>query len=174
MKNKDEENRRPRCLPFIKLLLNAAFLRTHNWIGKTAKIMLRPSCTRPRARLFYVEDLPQTPASCTPWNGHRVIRLFIRQCRIDRLLQGMHIGYYWLINTVIISLSLSLSPSIRFRLFVKKNPENDSSTTVKIARPTLFLPASFTSNENIWIFRARLAWPTFQSVPLYAVASRSL
>lgn len=107
MKNKDEENRRPRCLPFIKLLLNAAFLRTHNWIGKTAKIMLRPSCTRPRARLFYVEDLPQTPASCTPWNGHRVIRLFIRQCRIDRLLQGMHIGYYWLINTVIICLSLS-------------------------------------------------------------------
>lgn len=33
----------PRCLPFIKLLLNAAFHRTHNWIGKTAKIMPLPA-----------------------------------------------------------------------------------------------------------------------------------
>lgn len=42
-RNEDEDNRRSRrCLPFIKLLLNAAFLRTHNWIGKTAKIMPRP------------------------------------------------------------------------------------------------------------------------------------
>lgn len=38
----------PRCLPFIKLLLNAAFLRTHNWIGKTAKIMPLPARIRPQ------------------------------------------------------------------------------------------------------------------------------
>lgn len=95
----------PRCLPFIKLLLNAAFHRTHNWIGKTAKIMPllarytpagRGGCNeggkesrrgRAKEREWEgegereEEDLPQTPVPCTSWNGHRVIRLFMQRLR---------------------------------------------------------------------------------------------
>lgn len=173
-----KEKQRPRCLPFIKLLLNAAFLRTHNWIGKTAKIMPRPwlyttpyrsgLCGRLTANTSSLYSLKWTP--CNPplytalphWPAP----------------PGMHIDHSRLINAA------SLPPSLLRDEKEKKKEEytppemerflNDRENRTNQTHPSFPTGAACRILMKIFGYFERISmpcWATFQSVPLLALPS---